>query len=415
MDLRQYLIAPHEQPSRHGTSDLFRIPKHQQQSQQHRQQFQSHPQHPQHQPQPQQQSLHHVMMHQPHQHPQITPFASEQHNQFQYQHQSQTTATPLLTRDQVLKGLSLYPDILASVLFSQTDGDPAVQSQGQSHNDDTADEYQISHWRLSMLGNEKLDSCYTFAGKEVLGQEQARQRKNKFGSKPWSKLESEKISNVDKAKLMDKEPTTSTTIPIVSIPTSPRAGRYAKGQRLQRQRHFPPCSHVQRQEFQASATAGVSIPTSSKTLKRKASKAERGSSAGYILNKDADASFLVVKRVRKSGTIDEAQGVIGGASDEQLRKNTESSNFAPQPVQELNEDPNTDLDTESNKHAEDSIKDSIRHSTKRLTKKANKKAKRAHHNSVTPAQVSTSATSTPPHFYTSTPSSPQLYTTFLSL
>ncbi|KAG9671961.1 hypothetical protein KCU99_g7360, partial [Aureobasidium melanogenum] len=325
MDLRQYLIAPHEQvqnrPSHHHTlvyTDSQHQPQPQQQPQQHRQQFRSHTQH-------------HLQQ------------QSKQH-QPQHQHRSLNTAnakdpaTPevLITRDQVLKGLSLYPDILASVLLSKTHGggNVAAHSPNQNHNDDTAGEYQISHSKSGMLGSEQMDSCYPSAG-----QEQRMQRK------------SDKRSNIDNAKQMssakptDMEPTTAAT-----IPTSPRAGGYAKGQRLQQrqQRCSPQVSHVQRQgqgHLSSTTVAAGSIPTPalSKTLKRKASKAGGVSWAGDILNTNADASsFPNKKKARKSGMTNEEQEVIDDAFEQFGKRSNPSSTFATQSLQASDTDSTKD-------------------------------------------------------------------------
>jgi hypothetical protein len=295
------------------------------------------------------------------------------------------------------------------VLLSKTHGgeDVAAHSPNLSHNDDTAGEYQISHPKSGMLGSEKIDSYYPFAG-----QEQRMERK------------SDKRSNIDNAKPMssvkptDKEPTTAAT-----IPTSPRAGRYAKGQRLQQrqQRHSPQDSHVQRQgqgHLSSTTVAAGSIltPALSKTLKRKPSKAEGVPWAGDILITDADASsFPNKKKARKSGRTNEVQEVVDDAF-EQLRKTTTAES-----MQDFNKESGTEfLDTNSDKHVaedftKDSIRRSIRHSTinhnsltkpnhssaQKLTKKARQQA---HDNLLT--------TTTPPpcsfQYYTSSiPSNPQ--------
>ncbi|KAG9521888.1 hypothetical protein KCV07_g3351, partial [Aureobasidium melanogenum] len=322
MDLRQYLIAPHEQvqnrPSHHHTlvyTDSQHQPQPQQQPQQHRQQFRSHPQH-----HLQQQS----QQHQP------------QHQQPLPQHRSLNTTNPEvhITRDQVLKGLSLYPDIIASVLLSKTHGDGNVaahspnqdrtqrQSQGQRGYEDRGFKYQNSH---RMLGSDKMDSCYPFAGQEQRMQRRSDKRSNIDNAKPMSS-----------AKPTDKEPTTAAT-----TPTSPRAGRYAKGQRLQQrqQRCSPQDSHVQRQgrgHLSSTTVAAGSIPTPalSKTPKRKASKAGGVSWAGDILITDADASsFPNKKNARKSRITDEEQEVIDGAFEQFGKRSNPSSTFAPRSLQ----------------------------------------------------------------------------------
>ncbi|KAG9667195.1 hypothetical protein KCU95_g17976, partial [Aureobasidium melanogenum] len=205
----------------------------------------------------------------------------------------------------------------------------------------------------------------------------------------------------------------------------PRAGRHAKGQRLQRQLRHQSLAQPQGHHSTTTVTTPTStfptpLPTPS-TLKRKASEFSGLSLAGNLPNteSDADASSLSVKRVRKSGMTDEEQGLIGGASNEQLRKSTTA-----QSVQDLNEDSKKGFDNrqESNEHAAgDSIRDSVNRTaaaikpnhTRKVANKLAEKAKQAqqqqaHHNSLIPSLTTTSSSSLVSS--PSTSSSPQLYT-----
>lgn len=343
MDLRQFLIAPHErvqqQSSRHGTSQFDANPEHQQHGHQGLQSQQL--QHQNHAPQhhQQSQSLHHTM-NLPHQHP-------------------RNTATPPLTRDQVLQGLAAYPDILAFVMQSQE----LNQSHGQRSNEDKdrGFGYQTSHTKSSLLSS----SHYAFAGKERLGQDipsQEQQSKQRWATKSESRI----------------SPTTSNAA-ISMIPTSPRAGRYAKGQRLHRQGQYQQHIHAQGQQKQYSNSArgqtyrslsnvtdAVSVPAPF-TLKRKASSLTLSSnsltstlisssalSAGNTPIRDADTPSFPNKKARELVMTDKQRSNDG--TSEQPSKSTESFMSCAQGVDGLDGESDRDFNGESNE-------DCDRHST----------------------------------------------------
>ncbi|KAH0365363.1 hypothetical protein KCU65_g6143, partial [Aureobasidium melanogenum] len=364
MDLRQFLIAPHEriqrQPLRQGTSDVFTSSEHQPQYQwqsqqtQHQNHATQHDQKPQYQPQEHQS------------YPQNAPCAGEQHNQFQPHHHSQDASSRHgLTRDQVLQGLAEYPDILAS-LVSQMRGSEVesvagmqsqVQGQSHGHGDDGnrgfGSEDQSS--RSSLVENREVSSHS--ASRNWVGQENPAEERQR--TQRWVRRSESRAS------------ATTGNATILMIPTSPRAGRYAKGQRLPRQGQYQRTtfaqgqgqgyrSPAQRPGYKLSGSAGVGMPIpASFTLKRKAPGSSSSSnpptstpissSTSWTGNTpirdgdtNADAPSFPHKKARKSDMTNK-QRSIDGAS-ELLGKSTGSFTPVARSVDGSNEDFDTDLD-----------------------------------------------------------------------
>lgn len=257
MDLRQYLIPPHEQPrqqaSHHGTVDLDH-------------------QHHFTQPQPQHQAQH--------------------RSQHQSQEQGET-----FTREQVISGLAAYPDLLASILRS---GNLPTKVQDEKHHEATETRpftpsgarkasNKLCFWyyhtgdctsdplSLNYNGGRVCSDLHALNGGQELrlhqgpwqwhkrfgncGLELCRFSSNfKYRKDYQTKLargpnavEGEARAAIpgSAAAIEDQEGNIKDT---TLVPTSPRAGRHGKGQRLQLQ------------QYQCHATATTPLP-----LKRKAS------------------------------------------------------------------------------------------------------------------------------------------------
>ncbi|KAG9692839.1 hypothetical protein KCU95_g6749, partial [Aureobasidium melanogenum] len=298
-------------------------------------------------------------MHQLHEHSGNDPYTGEQHNQFEPQPHPQVTPMPSLTRDQVLEGLAAYPDILASLLVSQVRGTnirniagiqsqklDQSQGQGDDGNRDGEFNFQPSHTRSSMVGSAGLSSHYISARRGGLGQENPAQIRQS--------LQSSEIKGSSRTPPIISKTTTS------MIPTSPRAGGYAKRQRLQRQGQHQRTTSAQGQRYQLSATATAAVPVpTSFTLKRKASSltsssnsltsapsSSSASSTGNTPIRDADTPSFSYKTARKSVMTDK-QRLIDGTSG-QLSRSTANSMSCAQGVDGLDGESDRDFSGESN-------------------------------------------------------------------
>ncbi|KAK5999430.1 hypothetical protein QM012_005431 [Aureobasidium pullulans] len=185
MDLRQYLIAPHEQlqsQRSHDTSDLC--------------------------------------------------------VGFQHQQQQQRLEDERITREQVLRGLALYPDILASIL--QMREHDATQSQS----DQTAFESQTLLPNSGGLISANVDSHHNLIEQEFSRSQRRRDSIHVLSQYPSTSTkrtcpfnQQQQSQTRNESKLLVRQPpptaVTSKACKAIIPPTSPKAGRHGKSQQLQ--------------------------------------------------------------------------------------------------------------------------------------------------------------------------------------